>query len=132
LFFLTKFFLINHVLQFIAVFKALSDNSKTHTGDALSVDTSAVLLNLTVLVTRIADDHGHTLKMSLCSLIDCICNNSGVLILRRDVVARYDILDKIIEWIQDPAQVSSNQFDRYPDLLNPFRFQGTRLDCSMI
>lgn len=74
------------------------------------IDISETLLTLTGFIARYNSSFSHRVRTKLCGLCDSVCARKETLILRSDTLARQEIIDTIMDWIQDPAQVSPSVY----------------------
>jgi hypothetical protein len=92
-------------LKFIAVLKLLLEKAQAPLGDSLSSDISLTLSALACFITRFNTPACYRIKIKFCVLCDHVCEKTNTLTFRKDQAPRHDILDLIMEWIQDPANV---------------------------
>jgi hypothetical protein len=100
-----RFLLTFIYVKFIAVLKLLLEKAQAPLGDSLSSDISSTLSALARFITRFNTPACYRIKIKFCVLCDHVCEKTNTLTFRKDQSPRHDILDLVMEWIQDPANV---------------------------
>ena len=65
----------------------------------------AILLSFAGFLSRFTDPACHRIRLKFCALCDSVLDSLDNLAIRRDSIARQNILEVVLEWIQDPSQV---------------------------
>lgn len=91
--------------QFLAVLKLLIENVEAPGEELVGFDINGTLLALAGFIGRFHDPASYKIRVKFCSLCDSIYGRNETLVIRRDTSASHDLLDIVIDWVQDPAQM---------------------------
>uniref|UniRef100_A0A0W0FVQ0 Ras-GAP domain-containing protein n=1 Tax=Moniliophthora roreri TaxID=221103 RepID=A0A0W0FVQ0_MONRR len=99
--------------QFMAVLKAIVENTHTRMEEVVNIDISSTLMGLTHLITRFdVNQDTYREKIKFCVLCDSAYERTDTLTLRKDSISRHNILDTVIQWIR-PLEATADQMLQY-------------------
>jgi len=96
---------MTHILfQFISVLKMLIEHVQL-SEDVLTVNLTSTLYALAGFITRFHEPASHRVRLKFCGLCDAIFSRKDIVGKLKEGPVRQHVLDIVLEWIQDPAQV---------------------------
>ena len=104
-------------VQFTTIVKIIIENAPS--GEELrGMDIMATLLLVAKLITRINDPSAYRIRVKFCALCDSYLDQSESFSVRKDGTLRIGIADYVVEWAQDPSNVSTLRLEYNLLLIN--------------
>ncbi|KDQ64130.1 hypothetical protein JAAARDRAFT_118551 [Jaapia argillacea MUCL 33604] len=95
--------------QFIAVLKLLIENVEDPAEELKGIDLNQTLFALASFIAHFHDPASYRTRMRFTSLCESVYARMESLVLRKDSHMCHELLDIVMEWIQDPSTVRTDE-----------------------